>query len=213
MVVPNGGESGDGPAVLRLRKWDPSQFQLNLSEFREAFISPTREVLVLHSYQSEALLLPLIAGKISEFFSFFWMFGNLPGNVEIQNTGYFQRISCFRSSHGGFQNFWGYEVISLSHENLVILFMFIYLFIFSVPNKSFLQATGPHFQNMLPFCSPFLLTRWYMRGLRLYGKKKVPFKIHIYQKHTKQSSMYFFRVPIQGFKNSAGSKLTRPGPS
>lgn len=66
MVEPIGGEAGDGPAVLRLRKWDQSQFQLNLSEFREAVISPTREVLVLLSYQSEALLLPLIAGKFSQ---------------------------------------------------------------------------------------------------------------------------------------------------
>ncbi|XXG85857.1 hypothetical protein AAC387_Pa11g0871 [Persea americana] len=69
MVEPIGGEAGDGPAVLRLRKWDQSQFQLNLSEFREAVISPTREVLVLLSYQSEALLLPLIAGNMSSFMS------------------------------------------------------------------------------------------------------------------------------------------------
>lgn len=66
MVEPIGGEAGDGPAVLRLRKWDQSQFQLNLSEFREAVVSPTREALVLLSYQSEALLLPLIAGKFSQ---------------------------------------------------------------------------------------------------------------------------------------------------
>ncbi|KAF6149493.1 hypothetical protein GIB67_011394, partial [Kingdonia uniflora] len=55
----------DGPAILQLHKWDPCQSQLNLSEFREAFISPTRELLLLLSYQYEAFLLPLIAGEIS----------------------------------------------------------------------------------------------------------------------------------------------------
>lgn len=55
----------EGPAVLQLRKWDPSQFQLNLSEFREAFISPTKELLLLLSYQCEALLLPLVTGEYS----------------------------------------------------------------------------------------------------------------------------------------------------
>ncbi|KAK9272515.1 hypothetical protein L1049_002888 [Liquidambar formosana] len=53
---------GEGPAILQLHKWDPSEVQLNLSEFREAFISPTRELLLLLSYQCEALLLPLITG-------------------------------------------------------------------------------------------------------------------------------------------------------
>lgn len=56
---------GEGPAILQVHKWDPSQFQLNLSEFREAFISPTRELLLLLSYHCEALLLPLITGKYS----------------------------------------------------------------------------------------------------------------------------------------------------
>lgn len=49
--------------MLQLHRWSPSQFQLNLSEFREAFISPTRELLLLLSYQCEALLLPLITGN------------------------------------------------------------------------------------------------------------------------------------------------------
>ncbi|GAV81705.1 hypothetical protein CFOL_v3_25159 [Cephalotus follicularis] len=53
----------EGPPVLQLHQWDSSQFQLNLSEYREAFISPTRELLLLLSYQYEALLLPLITGK------------------------------------------------------------------------------------------------------------------------------------------------------
>lgn len=51
-----------GPAILQLLKWAPSQAQLNLSEFREAFISPTRQLLLLLSYQCEALLFPLITG-------------------------------------------------------------------------------------------------------------------------------------------------------
>lgn len=55
----------EGPAILQLHKWGPSQFQFNLSEFREAFISPTRELLLLLSYQSEALLFPLITGEYS----------------------------------------------------------------------------------------------------------------------------------------------------
>ncbi|KAG6721774.1 hypothetical protein I3842_03G128800 [Carya illinoinensis] len=59
MGSPSGGE---GPAILQLNKWCPSQAQLNLSEFREAFISPTRHILLLLSYQREALLLPLITG-------------------------------------------------------------------------------------------------------------------------------------------------------
>ncbi|KAF5727678.1 hypothetical protein HS088_TW22G01374 [Tripterygium wilfordii] len=56
---------GEGPAILQLHKWDPCCLQLNLSEFREAFISPTRELLLLMSYQCEALLLPLIRGDSS----------------------------------------------------------------------------------------------------------------------------------------------------
>ncbi|OMO83727.1 hypothetical protein COLO4_22365 [Corchorus olitorius] len=54
--------SSEGPDILQLHKWGPSELQLNLSEFREAFISPTRELLLLLSYQCQALLLPLITG-------------------------------------------------------------------------------------------------------------------------------------------------------
>lgn len=53
----------EGPTLLQLHKWEPSQFQLKLSEFREAFISPSRQLLLLLSYHSEALLLPLVAGN------------------------------------------------------------------------------------------------------------------------------------------------------
>lgn len=53
----------EGPAILQLHKWCPSQAQLNLSEFREAFISPTRQLLLLLSYQCEVLFLPLVTGK------------------------------------------------------------------------------------------------------------------------------------------------------
>ncbi|XP_023518582.1 uncharacterized protein LOC111782046 isoform X2 [Cucurbita pepo subsp. pepo] len=52
----------EGPAILQLQNWNPSQPQLNLSEYREAFISPTRSILLLHSYKHEALLLPLDTG-------------------------------------------------------------------------------------------------------------------------------------------------------
>lgn len=55
----------EGPAVMQLHKWAPSQFQFNLSEFREAFISPTRELLLLLSHHCEALLFPLITGEYS----------------------------------------------------------------------------------------------------------------------------------------------------
>ncbi|KAE8706827.1 ubiquitin carboxyl-terminal hydrolase 27-like [Hibiscus syriacus] len=54
--------SGEGPAILQLHKWGPSELPLNLSEYHEAFISPTRELLLLLSYQCQALLLPLTTG-------------------------------------------------------------------------------------------------------------------------------------------------------
>lgn len=62
MFTSSSGEVGDGPAVLQLRKWSQLHFQLQLSEFCDAFISPTRELLLLLSYQCEALLLPLVTG-------------------------------------------------------------------------------------------------------------------------------------------------------
>ncbi|XP_028755143.1 uncharacterized protein LOC114714558 isoform X1 [Neltuma alba] len=49
-------------AILQLHKWGSSELQLDLSEFHEAFLSPTRQILLLLSYQHEALLLPLITG-------------------------------------------------------------------------------------------------------------------------------------------------------
>lgn len=57
----------EGPAILQLHKWRPSEVQLlgNLSEFREGFISPSRELLLLLSYQNEALLLPLVKEQSS----------------------------------------------------------------------------------------------------------------------------------------------------
>ncbi|RZC55256.1 hypothetical protein C5167_014133 [Papaver somniferum] len=53
----------DGPAILQVSKWSPYETRLNLSEFSGAFISPTRELLLLLSYQCEALLIPLITGE------------------------------------------------------------------------------------------------------------------------------------------------------
>lgn len=55
-------ENEEGPAVLQLHRWDPSHVQIDLSEYREAFLSPARELLLLLSYHNEALLLPLSRG-------------------------------------------------------------------------------------------------------------------------------------------------------
>jgi len=60
-------ENGEGPAVLQLHRWDPSHVPIDLSEYREAFLSPTRELLLLLSYHNEALLLPLSRGQL------FWL--------------------------------------------------------------------------------------------------------------------------------------------
>ncbi|KAL3527892.1 hypothetical protein ACH5RR_012548 [Cinchona calisaya] len=58
----------EGPRILQLHKWRPSEVQLlrNLSDFREAFISPSRELLLLLSYKCEALLLPLVKEQSSD---------------------------------------------------------------------------------------------------------------------------------------------------
>ncbi|KAH6833706.1 spatacsin carboxy-terminus protein [Perilla frutescens var. hirtella] len=53
----------DGLPVLQLRKWGPSEFPYNPSGFREGFISPVRNLLLLLSYDSEALLYPLVKGR------------------------------------------------------------------------------------------------------------------------------------------------------
>lgn len=55
-------EIGDGLAVLQLQKWHWLPFQLEISEFSEAFISPTRQLLLLLSHQFEAMLLSLTPG-------------------------------------------------------------------------------------------------------------------------------------------------------
>ncbi|XP_061345491.1 uncharacterized protein LOC133291257 isoform X4 [Gastrolobium bilobum] len=60
MDLPLGSED---PAILQLHNWDPSETQIGLSDYRKAFLSPTREILLLHSYQKEALLLPLNKGE------------------------------------------------------------------------------------------------------------------------------------------------------
>ncbi|KAL5714718.1 hypothetical protein ACHQM5_016641 [Ranunculus cassubicifolius] len=61
MVNSFGRKAVDGPAILQLRKWENSK--LDLSEFSEAFISPTRNLLLLLSLHCEALLFPLITGN------------------------------------------------------------------------------------------------------------------------------------------------------
>ncbi|KAK7318518.1 hypothetical protein RJT34_03221 [Clitoria ternatea] len=53
----------EDPAILQLHQWDLSEAQIGLSDFREAFLSPTREILLLHSYEREAVLLPLVKGE------------------------------------------------------------------------------------------------------------------------------------------------------
>nr|CAD1822160.1 unnamed protein product [Ananas comosus var. bracteatus] len=58
-------EIGDGLAVLQLQKWHWLPFQLEISEFSEAFISPTRQLLLLLSHQFEAMLLSLTPGRFS----------------------------------------------------------------------------------------------------------------------------------------------------
>ncbi|TKY57824.1 Zinc finger protein [Spatholobus suberectus] len=45
--------------MLQLHKWDPSETQIRLLDFCKAFLYPTREILLLYSYEREALLLPL----------------------------------------------------------------------------------------------------------------------------------------------------------
>lgn len=60
---------GEVPPILQLQKWGPSEYQLQLSKFREGFISPTREILLLLSYHCEALLLPLARGELSNSFA------------------------------------------------------------------------------------------------------------------------------------------------
>lgn len=72
----------EGLTLLQLHKWEPSQLELELSEFREAFISPSRQKLLLLSHHSEALLLPLVAGITTcfsysyEYMSFAFRFNN-----------------------------------------------------------------------------------------------------------------------------------------
>lgn len=53
----------EGLRILQLRKWAPSEFQYNPLDFREGFLSPTREFLLLLSYNFEALLFPLVKGS------------------------------------------------------------------------------------------------------------------------------------------------------
>ncbi|CAI9109170.1 OLC1v1008939C1 [Oldenlandia corymbosa var. corymbosa] len=59
----SGGD--EGPAVLQLHKWRQSEvdFLRNLSEFRQGYISPSRELLLLLSKHCEALLLPVVKEK------------------------------------------------------------------------------------------------------------------------------------------------------
>lgn len=60
----------DQLVVLQLQKWDLTQFQVKISDYSEAFISPSRKMLLLHSRWSEALLLPLNGADILSHFSY-----------------------------------------------------------------------------------------------------------------------------------------------
>ncbi|KAF3781980.1 Spatacsin-C domain-containing protein [Nymphaea thermarum] len=62
MVMPLKRE--EGPVVLQLQRWDVGH--LDLSQFSEASISPTRELLLLLSHQCEALFFPLTSIKSSK---------------------------------------------------------------------------------------------------------------------------------------------------
>ncbi|KAL2531339.1 hypothetical protein Adt_04690 [Abeliophyllum distichum] len=56
----NCSDDEEGLRILQLRKWAPSEFPYNPLDFREGFLSPTRELLLLLSHNFEALLLPLV---------------------------------------------------------------------------------------------------------------------------------------------------------
>ncbi|PKA53792.1 hypothetical protein AXF42_Ash011271 [Apostasia shenzhenica] len=58
-------EGGDGPVVLKLTKLDLLPSHYKPSEFYEVSLSPARKLLLLLSYGSEALLLPVTFGKES----------------------------------------------------------------------------------------------------------------------------------------------------
>lgn len=61
-------DGGDGPAILKLAEWDHLPYHLKPSELSEVSLSPTRKLLLLLSYQSEALLLPLTAEWRSSYY-------------------------------------------------------------------------------------------------------------------------------------------------
>ncbi|KAL7604171.1 hypothetical protein Lser_V15G17977 [Lactuca serriola] len=52
----------EDPVIVQLQKWESSRFLANLAQFREAFLSPIRELILLLSYHHEGLLLPLVKG-------------------------------------------------------------------------------------------------------------------------------------------------------
>lgn len=63
-------DSGE-PALLQLRKWGP--VRPKLSDFHQFLISPTRELLLFLSYQSEALLISLLEGVFSTLSLYFFV--------------------------------------------------------------------------------------------------------------------------------------------
>nr|XP_043630154.1 uncharacterized protein LOC122601459 [Erigeron canadensis] len=52
----------EGPAIVQLQKWEPSRLKTTMAQFREAFLSPTREFILLLSHNHDGLLLPLVKG-------------------------------------------------------------------------------------------------------------------------------------------------------
>ncbi|MQM01200.1 hypothetical protein Taro_033955, partial [Colocasia esculenta] len=63
-------DSEEQPAILQLQRW--CQFRPKLSDVHQVFISPTRKILVLLSYQYEALLVSLEKESSDRFCEGFW---------------------------------------------------------------------------------------------------------------------------------------------
>lgn len=51
-----------GLALLQLSKWDPSPV-IDFEKFHDAFLSPSRELILLLAEHGEGLVVPLVAGN------------------------------------------------------------------------------------------------------------------------------------------------------
>lgn len=79
-------EDGDHLPILQISNW--GQAPLELSEFKEASISPARDILLLISHHHEALLLPLGADSSEQVFSDMFFSPSQPAspNDNIHNS-------------------------------------------------------------------------------------------------------------------------------